>query len=282
MGTITKPNDLVANTPAKADDVDGNFETIYSEFNGNIDDDNVKPAAGIQVSKISGTAMNLSSIQTITGAKTFTGKLTADEVSFPESAGAPSTDASEGAVYTKDTDGQPELFFREESDGDEVQLTSVGGVAPTDGFVVQVVNFNDGEVNTGSTVILQDDNIPQITNGDEFMTLAITPKSTTNKLKIEVLFHGSNSAGGVKTLALFQDTTPGALATSVDDNGTQNNNLDQVALTHFMTAGTVISTTFRVRAGGTSGTITFNGESGSRLYGGNLVSSITITEIKAS
>jgi hypothetical protein len=43
---------------------------------------------------------------------------------------APATAASEGALYTKDTSGQPELFFREESSGDEVQVTSGGSVAP--------------------------------------------------------------------------------------------------------------------------------------------------------
>ncbi len=42
---------------------------------------------------------------------------------------APSTSASEGAVYTKDTGGQPELFYREESDGDEVQITDSGGLS---------------------------------------------------------------------------------------------------------------------------------------------------------
>jgi len=39
---------------------------------------------------------------------------------------APTTAASEGALYTKDTSGQPELFYREESNGDEVQLTDSG------------------------------------------------------------------------------------------------------------------------------------------------------------
>lgn len=41
---------------------------------------------------------------------------------------APTTAASQGALYTKDTSGQPELFFREESSGDEIQLTSAGKI----------------------------------------------------------------------------------------------------------------------------------------------------------
>ncbi len=47
-----------------------------------------------------------------------------------------------------------------------------------------------------------------------------------------------------------------------------------------MTAGTTTPTTFHVRAGGATGaTVTVNGSSGSRLYGGAVTSSITITEI---
>lgn len=46
-----------------------------------------------------------------------------------EQASAPSTGAGQGALYTKDdTSGQPELFFREESDGDEVRITKSGKV----------------------------------------------------------------------------------------------------------------------------------------------------------
>jgi hypothetical protein len=48
-----------------------------------------------------------------------------DSVHLPEGT-APATAASQGALYTKDTAGQPELFYREESSGDEVQLTSAG------------------------------------------------------------------------------------------------------------------------------------------------------------
>jgi hypothetical protein len=48
-----------------------------------------------------------------------------------------------------------------------------------------------------------------------------------------------------------------------------------------MTTGTTLETTFKVRAGNSeAGTTTFNGVSGARLYGGVIVSSITITEIK--
>ena len=42
---------------------------------------------------------------------------------------APTTVANEGAIYTKLSGGQTELFFREESNGDEVQITQAGAVS---------------------------------------------------------------------------------------------------------------------------------------------------------
>ena len=63
-----------------------------------------------------------------------------------------------------------------------------------DGGVVQVVNTTTGAVATGTTTMPQDDTIPQNTEGDEYMTLAITPKDATNKLKIDVVWHGSSGA----------------------------------------------------------------------------------------
>lgn len=157
-----------------------------------------------------------------------------------------------------------------------------GGIE--DGAVVNIVNTQDGAVATGTTVMPDDDSIPQNDEGDEYMTLAITPKSTTNKLKIEVVVYHDFSvgSGASKTAALFQDSTEGALACGTHGLGSSTRP-NAIVFTHFMTAGTTSETTFKVRAGGdTSGTFTFNGSGGSRLYGGVLASSITITEIKAS
>jgi len=148
------------------------------------------------------------------------------------------------------------------------------------GSVVQVVNVQTGAVATGTTTVPLDDSIPQKTEGTEFMTLAITPTSATNKLKIEVLFIGVYPADAVMALMLFQDSTANALATNFNWSGGSNTRNFSMHLSHFMTAGTTSATTFKIRAGGdNSGTLTFNGRTGSRQYGGTLASSITITEI---
>jgi len=84
------------------------------------------------------------------------------------------------------------------------------------------------------------------------------------------------------TTALFQDSTANALAAMVLKSGDTQTGFGPNVFTHYMTAGTVSETTFKIRAGvnASGGTFTFNGNSGSRLMGGVMASSITITEIK--
>ena len=148
------------------------------------------------------------------------------------------------------------------------------------GTVVQVVNVQDGAVATGTTVLPYDDTIPQNTEGDEYMTLSITPKYADSKLKIDVFWAGSINVTTIVAVALFQDTTADALAVANNRHSTASYP-HQIGFTHWMTSGTTSSTTFKVRAGPASaGTTTFNGASSARLYGGVLASSITITEIK--
>lgn len=144
------------------------------------------------------------------------------------------------------------------------------------GLQAQKVHTQSGAVNTGTTAIPDDDTIPKITEGDEFITQAITPKSATNKLLIEVVMQLAPSAGAVMTVALFQDATVNALAASREQTTIAQSM--PIPLRYEMVAGTTSSTTFRIRAGGTSGTTTFNGVGGARKCGGVLMSSITITE----
>jgi hypothetical protein len=149
------------------------------------------------------------------------------------------------------------------------------------GAVIQVVNYQTGAVATGTTLIPSDDTIPQNTEGDEYMTLAITPKSATSKLKIDVVGLFANSAVGALTSALFQDSTANAIA-AMQANVTAVNVRVIATFTHYMTSGTTSSGTFKVRAGlNGAGTTTFNGTGGNRLLGGVMASSITITEIAA-
>ena len=154
-----------------------------------------------------------------------------------------------------------------------------GTVSGVVGTIVQVVNTQTGTAANGTTVFPDDDTIPQNTEGVEFMTLAITPTNASNKLLIQV-FLNVTSGVAVQTIgvALFQDTTAGALASQ------QIRTADALrgfqAFNHYMTAGTTSATTFKVRAGGSAaGTTYINGYSAGGVHGGTIASSITITEI---
>jgi hypothetical protein len=148
------------------------------------------------------------------------------------------------------------------------------------GSVVQVANTMVGTLATGTALIPVDDSIPQSTEGDQYMTLAITPTSATNKLCITVTAIASSTAtGDFITAALFQDSVANALAAAFERNDTAGGKT--ITFTHYMTAGTTSSTTFKVRVGSNaSGTTTFNGNGGARRMGGVAASSITIQEIK--
>lgn len=160
--------------------------------------------------------------------------------------------------------------------------TVISAVVAATGASVQEVSTVTGTVATGTTAIPYDNTIPQITEGDEYMTLAITPTSATNKLKIEVVFNGANANATARVIAaLFQDATAGALAAGCMELSATGHAAN-IKIVYWMTAGTISSTTFRVRAGGSvaASTTTFNGFGGTQLFGGVMASSITITEYK--
>lgn len=162
-----------------------------------------------------------------------------------------------------------------------LQDSSVTSAKLATGVPVQVVSTNFSAVATGTTVIPYDDTIPQITEGDQFMTQAITPKSATNRLFIEAKIYATNSVVQEIIGALFQDATANALAATVQYATTGTGEV-QLILTHDMVAGTTSSTTFRTRIGGaTASTTTFNGRGGARKFGGITLSTIKITEYKA-
>ncbi len=150
-------------------------------------------------------------------------------------------------------------------------------VATVSQKIVQIVSYQTGAFATTSTAIPMDDTIPQKTEGGEFMTLAITPTSLTNKLRIDVVWNGGYGGGKVAA-ALFQGEIANALAVvAVDWAGVHSN---QIKFTHIMDAPAIVATTFKVRAGASAAAaIYFNGTgAGAQIFGGVMASSIVITE----
>ena len=143
---------------------------------------------------------------------------------------------------------------------------------------VQQVATQVGTIATGTTLIPFDNTIPQNTEGDQYMTLAITPTSATNILTIQVIANLSPSVPNTMCMALFQDATANALAAVFAYQPTATGGLT-IPLNHRMTSGTTSATTFKIRIGGVgAGTTTFNGTTAGQLFGGTLASTIIITE----
>ncbi len=134
-----------------------------------------------------------------------------------------------------------------------------------------------------STVIPLDNSIPQNTEGNEVITVAITPTNASNRLRIE--FDASQvglSAGVYPVCALFQDSTAGALAAGAGFPVSGGTNGSMLRLSYEMAAGTTSATTFKVRVGPSSAaTVYVNGDSaGTRVFGGVAAASLRVTEIK--
>ena len=203
-------------------------------------------------------------------------------VRMKEQSANPTVVGNVGYIFTKDVNGITELYYMD-SAGTVVQLTSNGKIAASalpNGTVIQIVNTQTGAVSSGSATIPDDDTIPQSSEGNEYMTLSITPSATTNNLLIVVTFCAEYGAADTIGIALFQDSTASALR-AVRASTQENNNEEVHTFSHFMAAGTTSATTFKVRAGkSTAGTLTMNGKSTARKYGGVMASSITIMEIK--
>lgn len=150
-----------------------------------------------------------------------------------------------------------------------------------DSSIVQIVNTQTGAMATGTTAIPYDDTIPQQTEGTQFMSVSITPKSATNILKIDVVVCFESTSANYVCHVLFQDSTANAIAAAQNYVGSSGVPIT-TTFTHYMTAGTTSATTFKYRGGnGSATTFTFNGQQSVRRFGGVMASSITITEIRA-
>ena len=163
-------------------------------------------------------------------------------------------------------------------------LTNCTGYPASAGSVIQAVEATPiVTVVTCSTVIPYDDSIPQNTEGDEVITVTVTPTSATNRLRIE-FDAGQASINGTGRVmsALFQDATANALAAGSESFGGITYDSFSLRLSYEMAAGTTSATTFKIRVGATSGSTAYvnSNNAGSRIFGGVAAARLRVTEIK--
>lgn len=152
-----------------------------------------------------------------------------------------------------------------------------GGAITFTGRILQTANTQENyttHTGTTTTALPADTSVPSNTEGAEFITVSITPASTSNKLRIQAnISVSSGNATKIATAAMFQDSgsTPIAISsTECAASGAPTT----IYLDHWMTATTTSSVTYKIRAGlNTTHTLTYN-----PFWGSVTSSSITVSE----
>ena len=150
--------------------------------------------------------------------------------------------------------------------------------------LVQVVNSISFAMSSGTTVMPNDDTIPQNDEGTARTALdtEITPTNTNNHLIVIVNlpFVEMSGAGNI-VLGLFQDSGSGAIAACT--NETSGSTAGQGVHLHYIKEGSIgtSATTFKIRLGSAqSVTTTLNGYNDARKLGGVAPASMSIMEIR--
>jgi hypothetical protein len=133
-----------------------------------------------------------------------------------------------------------------------------------------------------SAAIPFDDTIPQSTEGVQILSASITPKSTTNRIRVR--FQGEiSSAGAARFAAALFSTVGGANALATDLTTVPTaSGAGKFALEFEHVPGTTAAQTYTIRTGdGSTTTHRFNGSDTARLFGGTMGATLVLEEITA-
>ena len=133
-----------------------------------------------------------------------------------------------------------------------------------------------------TTIIPFDDTIPQNTEGTQIISVTITPKSTTNRLRVRARVHGmSPTSGDVISIAVFRNSDVNALSASFGSVTSAAATISMASIEfEFVPASTSLQT-INLRVGGNLGAIRLNGTTTARVFGGASVCSLIVEEITA-
>lgn len=173
------------------------------------------------------------------------------------------------------------LTVADDSPNDEVDvtITAPAGTAP----VIVDRAYAEYTTNAGVTAVIPaDDTIPQSSEGTQILSVSITPKTTTNRLRIRVFVAGSHTvAAGAVTAAIFSGASANALRAVIINAAATANNLVSFGFETEYVPGSTSAATISVRIGPTGGTFYTNGTSSGRLLGGASACTLEVEEITA-
>lgn len=117
-----------------------------------------------------------------------------------------------------------------------------------------------------TTAFPVDGTVPQSTEGDEILSVAITPNASANRIKVQAIVHGAPSSTIAWGAALFNGAAS-AVAAAIN-NYAITNAVGTVVIDYEAAAGGTSEITFTVRAGPASGTLFTNSNSTTNFMGG--------------
>lgn len=131
-----------------------------------------------------------------------------------------------------------------------------------------------------TAVIPYDDTVPQSTEGTQIMSVTITPKSATSRLRIQAKAFGSPlSSGDAIVLAAFTTASSSALAAAIGPANVNAGAVTNCCLDFEFVPGSTSAQTVSIRCGGTVGTVRLNGNTGARRLGGAARATLIVEEI---
>lgn len=145
------------------------------------------------------------------------------------------------------------------------------------GLILQVLQ-NTYTANSDLTASIPlDDTTPTISEGTQVLSQAITPASTSSRIKVDVFVWGSTSGTGGINGALFRGST--CINASTGPNLGSVSDGRSIAFSYVDSPATASSVTYSYRVGPTAGTLRLNGTTAARRYGGASACTLILTEL---
>lgn len=146
---------------------------------------------------------------------------------------------------------------------------------------VQVITFQTHTADSTASNIPSDATKPRWDEGAEFWSQAVTPKSATSKIIIEIVATiGSSTTGNQLKVALFKNATLATdVAVAVVSQEAASNGTNNITLKWEEVSGSTAARTYAARFGAEAGTCHLNNNSASETMGGIYVTHVEVREV---
>lgn len=162
---------------------------------------------------------------------------------------------------------------------------SMSGTSLSATSTQEIVDTAYAEVLTNAsltTLTPMDDTIPQVTEGTQILSVALTPKNTTNRLRVTIMGSGTREAGAGSAISVHVHVNGAANASYAFPVYAPDNTLPNPFSGVFeYVPGAASLQTITVRIGNNSGGLRINGTGSGRLYGGVGRTCVLVEEIAA-